>query len=382
MSRSYLDAASGQPMHPAAVRALAGFSSRDWADPLTGHHEARLSRQLLDAAKQTVATVLGVHSSAVWFRNSGWDAATEAVAGLGNGLTQGQPDMQVTTVCTAVERAPVLAAAELVAGSAAIVTLNVDSRGVVDLGALERALSVSPGATLACVQAGNLEVGSRQPLDEVSRLCRSAGVPLTVDATGVLGHADTPAGWDGLFADASSFAGPRGMGIVAIQPDTRWASPRGDASASQPTDVEDVAGAIATAAALDAVYRARNTESARLAGLVSLIRERVPQLISDVEVLGDPDWRLPNTVTFSILYADGEQLATELDRLGFAVGSGSACASKAGLPSHVLAAIGALTHGNVRISLPLGCSPEQVDAFLATLPRAVESVRSEAGAPS
>ncbi|MGB5015886.1 MAG: aminotransferase class V-fold PLP-dependent enzyme, partial [Candidatus Nanopelagicales bacterium] len=128
-------------------------------------------------------------------------------------------------------------------------------------------------------------------------------------------------------------------------------------------------------------YRTRRAESERLTDLVALIRARVPQIISDVEVLGDADWRLPNTVTFSVLYADGEQLAAELDRLGFAVGSGSACASRAGLPSHVLSAIGALTHGNVRVSLPLGCTSEQVEGFLAALPGAVEFVRREAGAP-
>ncbi|MGV1036540.1 MAG: cysteine desulfurase family protein [Candidatus Nanopelagicales bacterium] len=381
MSRSYLDAASGQPLHPAAMRMIEGFANRDWADPHAGHHEARRSRQLLDAARQTVAAVLDLPAAAIWFRNAGLDAATEAIAGLGWALAQEDPDTQVTTVCTAVERATVLEAAGMAGGAPEVVVLDVDGRGVVNLGELEQALTVSPRSTLACVQAGNLEVGSRQPLAEVSRLCRAAGVPLTVDGTGVLGHADIPTGWDGLFADASSFAGPRGMAIVALRPGTRWSSPRDKTGPGLPTDVEDVAGAIATAAALDAVYRTRREESARLADLVALIRNRVPQLVSDVEVLGDPDWRLPNTVTFSVLYADGEQLGAELDRLGFAVGSGSACASRAGLPSHVLAAIGALTHGNVRVSLPLGCTSAQVDHFLAALPGAVEFVRREAGAP-
>jgi len=81
------------------------------------------------------------------------------------------------------------------------------------------------------------------------------------------------------------------------------------------------------------------------------------------------------------LYADGERLASELDRLGVAVGSGSACASRAGLPSHVLTAIGALTHGNVRVSLPLGVTTDSVEHFLRVLPAAVKTVRAEAGAP-
>ncbi len=328
-----------------------------------------------------MAAVLELPASAIWFRTAGVDAATDAIAGLGQALAQEHPDKQVRTVCTAVERAAVLAAADTVAGAPGAVLLDVDSRGVVDLRELEQAINGSPDPTLACIQAGNLEVGSRQPLAEVSKLCLGARVPLAVDATGVLGHTEIPPQWDGLFADAASFAGPRGMAVVAVRPGTRWSRPPEAAGANLPTDVDDVAGAIATAAALDAVYRTRRAESERLTDLVALIRARVPQIISDVEVLGDADWRLPNTVTFSVLYADGEQLAAELDRLGFAVGSGSACASRAGLPSHVLSAIGALTHGNVRVSLPLGCTSEQVEGFLAALPGAVEFVRREAGAP-
>ena len=84
-------------------------------------------------------------------------------------------------------------------------------------------------------------------------------------------------------------------------------------------------------------------------------------------------------MTFSCLYADGERLASELDRRGVAIGSGSACASNVGLPSHVLAAVGALTHGNVRISLPIAATDAHVEHLLTELPAAVAAVRSDAG---
>ena len=87
-----------------------------------------------------------------------------------------------------------------------------------------------------------------------------------------------------------------------------------------------------------------------------------------MEVVGDPDRRLPHLVTFSCLYVDGESLVTELDRLGFAVASGSACTASSLEPSHVLAAMGALTHGNVRVSLARDTAEADVDRLLATLP--------------
>ena len=115
------------------------------------------------------------------------------------------------------------------------------------------------------------------------------------------------------------------------------------------------------------------------AALVARIRERVAATVPDVEVVGDPHDRLPHVVTFSCLYVDGEALLTALDRRGFAVGSGSACTSSTLEPSHVLAAMGVLTHGNVRIALPRGVREEDVDAFLDALPGTVAEVRGALG---
>ncbi len=100
----------------------------------------------------------------------------------------------------------------------------------------------------------------------------------------------------------------------------------------------------------------------------------------DVEVVGDPVDRLPHVVTFSCLYVDGESLLRELDRHGFAVSSGSACTSDSLEPSHVLAAMGALTSGNVRVSLHRGATAEQVERLLDVLPPVVAQIRRAGGA--
>jgi cysteine desulfurase len=97
----------------------------------------------------------------------------------------------------------------------------------------------------------------------------------------------------------------------------------------------------------------------------------------DVEVVGDPVDRLPHLVTFSCLYVDGEALVTELDRLGFEVASGSACTASSLEPSHVLAAMGALTHGNVRVSVGRDTTEDDVERFLQVLPGTVERLRAQ-----
>jgi cysteine desulfurase len=138
---------------------------------------------------------------------------------------------------------------------------------------------------------------------------------------------------------------------------------------------------VAAAAGLAAFERERASLDGALRALVARIRTVLPETVPDVSVHGDPAGSLPHIVTFSCLYVDGEALVTELDRAGFSVSSGSACVSDTEQPSHVLAAMGVLTHGNVRVSLPRGTSAESVEQFLQALPGIVARVRNAIGAP-
>jgi cysteine desulfurase len=142
----------------------------------------------------------------------------------------------------------------------------------------------------------------------------------------------------------------------------------------------DVPSVVAAAAALEAVERIRASEAARLHALVDRIRTEVPARIPDTVVLGHPEDRLPHIVTFSCLYVEGEALLADLDRAGLAVSSGSSCVADVGTPSHVLAAMGALTQGNVRVSLPHGVADADVERLLEVLPGIVARVRSSLGA--
>ncbi len=110
---------------------------------------------------------------------------------------------------------------------------------------------------------------------------------------------------------------------------------------------------------------------------MELLRTEVPRSAPDILVLGRPG-SAPHIICFTVLYADGEVLVSELDRAGFAVSSGSACTSDTRRPSHVLAAMGAITHGNLRISLPPDITAADVEAFLAALAPAVAAARDAA----
>ena len=136
---------------------------------------------------------------------------------------------------------------------------------------------------------------------------------------------------------------------------------------------------VASAASLRAVLAERQEQAQRLYALVELIRARVAETVPDAVVVGDPVHRLPHLVTFSCLYVDGEALLHELDRAGFAVSSGSSCTSSTLRPSHVLVAMGVLTHGNVRVSLHRDSTEDEVRRFLDVLPGIVAGLRARAG---
>ncbi|GAB3783251.1 hypothetical protein GCM10027601_15140 [Nocardioides ungokensis] len=170
------------------------------------------------------------------------------------------------------------------------------------------------------------------------------------------------------------------MGVLLVRKGVRWQSPfpGDDRVDERASGFENVPAALAAAAALQAVVAEREELGARQSALVDRIRQRVAR-IPDVEVVGDPGDRLPHLVTFSCLYVDGEALVTELDRRGFGVASGSACTASTLEPSHVLAAMGVLTHGNVRVSLTRDTTEAEVEGFLAALPEVVRGIRAEVG---
>ncbi|MDQ1699201.1 MAG: cysteine desulfurase [Frankiaceae bacterium] len=373
----YLDAATTAPLHPAAKAALDAALDGGWADPRRLYREGRRARRLLDTARASIATSIGARPDEVTFASSGTAAAQLGVLGaLAAGARRGRH-----LVASAVEHSSVLAAAQMHERDGGAVDLvPVDIVGRVDPAAYAAALR--PDTALACQQTANHEVGTAQPIEPVAAACAAAGVPLLVDAAASTGHLAPPAAWDLLVASARKWGGPAGVGVLAVRTGTRWRSvlPDDEAEAGRFPGGVPVPLVVAAAAALEAVESARAEEAARQAALVDRLRTEIPRLVPDVEMLGDPVARLPHVVAFSCLYVAGEALMTELDRAGFSVSSGSSCSSSALTPSHVLVAMGVMTHGNVRLGLHAGVTDADVTAFLEALPPIVAGLRQQSGA--
>ncbi|NGO73331.1 aminotransferase class V-fold PLP-dependent enzyme [Streptomyces boncukensis] len=369
----YFDAASSLPLHPVARQALLAALDEGWADPARPHREGRRARMLLDAARETAAEAVGCRPDELVFTSSGTAAVHAGVAGALRGRRRAGRRLLVS----AIEHSSVLHAAEAHERAGGEVReLPVDRAGRVS--AEEYAAELARGGVaLACLQSANHEVGTVQPVAATAAGCAEAGVPLLVDAAQSLPWGPVEDGWSLLTASAHKWGGPSGVGLLAVRKGVRFAAPEpaDEREAGRAPGFENIPAIVAAAAALRAVRAEAEAERARLAPLVDRVRTRVPELVPDVEVVGDPAHRLPHLVTFSCLYVDGEALLHALDTEGFAVSSGSSCTSSTLTPSHVLRAMGVLSEGNVRVSLPPGTGEAAVDRFLEVLPGVVERVR-------
>jgi cysteine desulfurase len=376
MTVVYFDAASAEPLHPAARETLLAALADGWADPARLHREGRRARLLLDQAREAVAAGLGCRADELSFTTSGTQAVHLGILGA-VAARQSASRGPGHLVTTAVEHSSVLTAADWLShrSGLAVSTTGVDQLGRADLADFTAALE--PGRTLlACLQTGNSEVATLQPAAEAAAACAERKVPLFVDAAATAGRLPTAAGWSVLAASAHKWGGPAGVGVLAVRKGVRWREPgpADDREGRRVPGFPNVPAVLAAATALTAMAADQAADAALLA-LTNQIRRSVPAIVPDAVVHGDPDHRLPHIVTFSCLYVDGETLVTELDKAGFSVSSGSACVSDTRQPSHVLAAMGVLTQGNVRVSLPRTATPDSVEEFLTVLPPIVARVR-------
>jgi cysteine desulfurase len=376
--RTYLDATSSEPLRVVAREALLTALADGWADPTRLHSEARKARLLWDEARESVAAGLRCRPDEISFPASGTAAVGSGLAGL----LLGRRRAGDLLVHSAVEHSAVLRAAQEHAragGRCRVVAI--DRVGVVQLDDLAAAVG-EEGVGVVALQWAGLESGAIQPVEAVAQLCRDHGVPWFADLSAGVGRLRVPDGWAVATASAHKWGGPAGVGVLAIRKASRWRdpAPRDDRIDPRVAGFENVPAVLAAAAALRELA-AQEGLAERQQSLTERLREEVPRLVPDCEVVGPAQPRLPHVFSCSFLYVDGEALVHELDRAGLAVASGSACTASTLEPSHVLAAMGVLTHGNIRIGLSADASEDDVDRLLAVLPGVVASLRARVDAP-
>jgi cysteine desulfurase len=376
----YLDYAASAPLRAEALAAMLPLLQRPAANPSSQHGPGRDARAAVETAREQVAALVGAAPGEVVFTSGGTEADNLAV----KGAVLARPEGARRLVCTAVEHHAVLDAAawaEADAG-ARVAAAPVDAAGRVDLERLGGLLE--PGRTaLVAVMAANNEVGTGQPVAAAAELAHAAGALLLCDAVQAAGLPGVDLGRDGidlLALAAHKLGGPTGVGALVVRAGTDLrpllhggGQERGLRSGTLPAAAIAGFGAAAAAALAEREQPGYAAALAALRGrLLAGLRALEPALV----VNGDPDGdALPGLLSVRFPGRRAEDLLLLLDRQGVACSAGSACASGAVTPSHVLLAMGrdpAEARETVRFSLGHASTEADVDAAVAAVREAFQ----------
>ena len=380
----YFDHAATTPTAPAVLQRMLPYFSEFFGNPSSIYRLGRRNMEALDAAHETVAAALGARPTEIVFTGGGSEADNLAIKGIAySPRRRGQH-----IVTTAVEHHAVLHTCQQLEREGFRVTyLPVDEYGMVSVEAVAGALGDE--TALVTIMYANNEVGTIQPIAEIGALCRERRIPLHTDAVqaGSLLDIDVRRlNVDLLTLSAHKFYGPKGVGILYARQGTRLLPQilGGSQERNRRAGTENVPGIVGAAEALRLAREHRDEESVRLTALRDgLIAGMLA--IPGTRLTGHPERRLPNSASFTIAGVEGESLLLNLDLIGVAASSGSACTTGSVEPSHVLTAMGvsaAEARGHLRLTLGESSSADDVEFVLEQLPQIVERLRALSTAPA
>lgn len=378
MQRFYFDHNATTPVAPEVLETFASCLGQVYGNASSIHHFGQGAKQRLEAARRQLASLIHANPAEVVFTSGGTESDNMAVLGV----VRGAGPRPAHVVTSAIEHPAVLApCAQLEREGVAVTSLRVGANGAVNPDDVRRALR--PETALVSIMHANNELGTIQPIAEIARITREAGVPLHVDGVQALGK--IPVDVEALGVDLYSMSGhklyaPKGVGALYVRKGTRMAPIAfgGHHERDRRPGTENVPGAAAFGAAADLAARGLAAESERLAALRDRLENAILGRISGAGVNGARWNRTPNTSNIYFDGIDGEALVIALDLRGFAVSTGSACSSGAITPSHVLTALGLApdrARASMRFSLGRGNTAEQVDALADALAASVAHLR-------
>ncbi|MDQ2907793.1 MAG: cysteine desulfurase [Candidatus Eremiobacteraeota bacterium] len=376
--RIYADHAATTPLRPEALAAMAPHLAMRPGNASSLHAEGRAAREALDAARATVARVLRAAPRELVFTGGGSEADNLAV--LGAARARRAPGAHVVTAAT--EHPAVLRAVGSLADEGfAVTVLSVDSSGRVAPD--EFCAALRPQTVLASIMLANNELGTLQPVAQLASIARARGVTFHTDA--VAGCGNVPLAVDELGVDllalsAHKFYGPHGVGVLYVRHGTALAplTVGGGQEGGLRAGTENVAAAVGLAAALELAVAEEAAEAARLRGLRDRFEAEIRGRIPECRINGFGAPRLPNITSVAFGGVEAQALLIALDLAGVAVSAGSACASGASEPSHVLAALDApawVRTGTVRFSFGKMNAEQDVERLARMLAKIVAAAR-------
>ena len=379
MRKVYFDHNATTPMHPEVAKSIHPFLGEMFGNPSSIHFAGREVRKAMEDAREAVAAFFGCRPLEVVFTSSGTESGNLAVKGVA--YLPGNEGKHIVT--SQVEHPAIMQTCKFLEKRGYRVTyVPVNTQGIVEPESVRKA--IGPDTILVSIMAANNETGCLMPIAEIGNIAREAGVLMHTDAVQATGK--IPLDWSCLPVDLLTFSGHKinalkGAGGLILRKGVEI-SPviqGGHQEMGLRGGTENVIGIVAMGTAFSLLKTNMDAEIAQVRRLRDALERGIFERIPDLSLNGAPTQRLPNTINISFRYVEGEALLLNLDMMGVACSSGSACTSGSIEASPVLLAMGVDptdAQGALRFSLGYGNSEEDVSYAIDALEKAVGKLRA------
>ncbi|MCF8009799.1 MAG: cysteine desulfurase NifS [Clostridiales bacterium] len=380
MRRVYLDHSATTPVCPEVAEEMYKYITGNYGNPTSVHYYGRQVRNAVEEAREKVAASIGANAKEIVFTSGGTESDNMAV----HGIVYTNKNKGNHIITSAVEHHAVLNMVQALEKEGFDITvLPVDQYGMVNPEDVRNA--ITGNTILVSIMHANNEIGTIQPVEEISKITREHGIPFHIDAVQSFGK--IPVNVDDLGADLLTISGhkvyaPKGIGALYVRKGTRWKQTLFHGGAQERlrrAGTENVPGIIAMGKACELAVADLQEESDHLRKLRDAVIEKVLNKIEHVRLTGHPAERIPGHASFCFEFIEGESMLLSLDMKGIAASSGSACTSGSLEPSHVLLATGIpheVAHGSIRTSFGKDNTLDDVEYFVETMQSIVERLRS------
>jgi len=384
MRKVYMDYAATTPTHPEALEAMLPYFSEKFGNPSSIHGFGQEAKAGVQDARLKVAKLIGAESAEIVFVSSG----TESDNYVLQGVASKREEEGKHIIATKIEHPAILKSLNLLEKQGFKITLvPVDKDGLVDPMEIKKA--VTDETILVSVMHANNEIGTVQPLSEISKVIKELNaqrkVPIyfhtdAVQAVGQIPVDVNELGVDLLSLSAHKFYGPKGVGATYVRAGTKIAPfiRGGGQERGRRASTENVPGIVGLGKAAELAKNEMQSRIEHLTALRDKLIKGLMEKIPDIELNGHPTKRLPKNVSVTVKYVEGEAMLLNLDMQGIAVSTGSACAAGSLKPSHVIKALGKSDvdlHGAMRFTLGRLNTEEDIDYVLEIFPQIVRTLR-------
>ena len=378
MRKVYLDHFATTPLLPEVRQSMEPYFGNAFGNPSCLHNWGDTARQAVETARNQVARLIGADVGEIIFTSSGTESNNLAIKGLA--LAQQNKGKHV--VVSDIEHFSVLHSANtLEKWGFELSLVPVDGHGLVDPEDVRRRLRKD--TVLVSIMHANSEVGTLEPVKEISKITREAGVVFHTDAVATAGTIPVDVkelGADALSLAGNQFYGPKGVGALWLKKGVRLIPllDGGVQEGGRRSGTENVPAIVGLGKAAELAAADMSARIEHLTHLRNRLLKELPAKIIHVVVTGHPQQRLPGNASFCVEFIEGESMLMLLDNKGVAVTSGSACTSRALKASHVLIAMGIpheLAQSSLLFGFGIGNSDDDVDYVLEELPLIVDRLR-------